>query len=59
MLTIISGDFTASCINCSLRGHTEMECMCRNVKEGHRYVPAHIDLSKYFMTRIWDIKLMK
>jgi hypothetical protein len=44
-----SGDFTASCINCSLRGHTELECMCRNVKEGHPYAPAHIDLSKSFL----------
>ncbi|KAJ5975111.1 hypothetical protein N7481_008818 [Penicillium waksmanii] len=41
-----NGDFTASCINCSLRGHTELECMCRNVKEGHPYASAHIDLNK-------------
>ncbi|KAJ5698579.1 hypothetical protein N7462_000584 [Penicillium macrosclerotiorum] len=42
----ISGNFQASCINCSLRGHTEFECQCRNVDDDHRYVSAHIDLSK-------------
>ncbi|KAJ5110655.1 hypothetical protein N7532_001190 [Penicillium argentinense] len=41
-----NGDYTASCINCTLRGHTDFECMCRNVDEGHRYVRAHIDLNK-------------
>ncbi|KAJ5241845.1 uncharacterized protein N7469_000172 [Penicillium citrinum] len=41
-----NGELSASCIHCSLRGHTELECMCRNVKEGHPYVRANIDLNK-------------
>lgn len=41
-----SGKYAGSCINCTLRGHAEFECECRNAKEGHPYVRATIDLSK-------------
>ncbi|KAJ5219741.1 hypothetical protein N7468_008945 [Penicillium chermesinum] len=41
-----NGNYEGSCINCSLRGHTDFQCMCRNVDEGHNYVPTHIDLNK-------------
>ena len=52
-LTSSSGEYQASCINCSIRGHTDMECMCRNVDEGHRYVQAHVDLSKLSSTKTY------
>ncbi|KAJ5950108.1 hypothetical protein N7454_001692, partial [Penicillium verhagenii] len=39
-----NGNYQGSCINCSLRGDTELECMCRNVEEGHRFVRTQIDL---------------
>ncbi|KAJ5999251.1 hypothetical protein N7451_007061 [Penicillium sp. IBT 35674x] len=41
-----NGNYQGSCINCTLRGNTEMECMCRNVAEGHRFVRTQIDLNK-------------
>ncbi|KAJ5772001.1 hypothetical protein N7520_002530 [Penicillium odoratum] len=41
-----NGNYQGSCINCSLRGNTEMECMCRNVAEGHSFVRTQIDLNK-------------
>ncbi|KAJ5261417.1 hypothetical protein N7478_012012 [Penicillium angulare] len=47
-----NGDFQGSCINCSLRGSTELYCMCRNVQEGHRFVPTHIDLSKFHSSKL-------
>ncbi|KAJ6115176.1 hypothetical protein N7486_000954 [Penicillium sp. IBT 16267x] len=42
-----NGNYQGSCINCTLRGNTEMECMCRNAANGHPFVRTTIDLSKF------------
>lgn len=31
--------------------------MCRNIREGHRYVPTRIDLSKFHCMLVWGIGL--
>ncbi|KAJ5724823.1 hypothetical protein N7493_006551 [Penicillium malachiteum] len=40
-----NGNYQASCINCSIRGNNELECMCRNADKDHRFVSAHVDLN--------------
>ncbi|KAJ5591615.1 uncharacterized protein N7459_001984 [Penicillium hispanicum] len=41
-----NGNYAGSCINCSIRGHADFECQCRNADRDHKYVSAHIDLNK-------------
>ncbi|KAJ5990514.1 hypothetical protein N7499_011062 [Penicillium canescens] len=41
-----NGHYSGSCINCTMRGHAEFTCQCRNAERDHNYVSTTIDLNK-------------
>ncbi|KAJ6139196.1 hypothetical protein N7471_005682 [Penicillium samsonianum] len=41
-----NGNYSGSCINCTLRGTAEFSCQCRNSDDDHKYVATTLDLSK-------------
>ncbi|KAJ6184162.1 hypothetical protein N7519_005463 [Penicillium mononematosum] len=41
-----NGNYSGSCINCTLRGIAEFSCQCRNSEDDHRHVATTLDLNK-------------
>ncbi|KAJ5616943.1 hypothetical protein N7537_002057 [Penicillium hordei] len=41
-----NGNYSGSCINCTLRGTAEFSCQCRNSEDDHKYVATTLDLNK-------------
>ncbi|KAJ5327218.1 hypothetical protein N7541_009970 [Penicillium brevicompactum] len=41
-----NGNYSGSCINCTLRGTADFSCQCRNSEREHDYVNTVIDLNK-------------